>query len=72
MVAQLENVAALLRILRERISAVGIAQKGKLKALSLPMDVVTISEARMKQAVAEAVAGQIVQELTSGKFGEQP
>ena len=69
MVAHLENVAALLRIRSERLSTVGVANKNKSKALDLPTDVVTISEDGRKRAVAKAVAGQIVQELTSGKDG---
>ena len=69
MVTHLENVAALLRIRSERLSTVEIANKNKSKALELPADVVTISEDGRKRAVAKAVAGQIVQELTSGNDG---
>ncbi len=70
MVAHLENVAALLRIRSERLGTVGVANKNKSKDLDLPTDVVTISEDGRKRAVAKAVAGQIVQELTSGNDGE--
>lgn len=72
MVSQLGNVSALLRIKSQRLNTHEPSKKGKAKPLSLPSDVVTLSEVGKKQAVAKAVADRLVQELTRGKGGNKP
>lgn len=67
MALPLDNVAALLRIRSERLSTARSPKQDSSMAENLPDDIVTISDVGRKQAVAEAVADRLVQELTSSK-----
>ncbi len=69
MVSHLGNVSALLRIRSQRLNTEGPSKTKKSQPARLPADVVTLSEAGKKQAVAKAVADRLVQELTRGKGG---